>query len=128
MFFFAAGDLRTTAGAGLGSHLDRLLKNCLNYQGFDPAKWATTRLVLGKHPGAHAVRAAYQSNLGIALDPGGGTDPRRIRRHALAEKRAPDGDELKPSTGVAAIARRVLTGASPGPPPHPACCGRSGTM
>ena len=80
-----------------GIHVDGLLKNPLNYQGFDPAEVGREhRLVLGKHSGAHAVRATYQSNLGIALS----TEQAerilaRIRRHAMTEKRAPNGDELK---------------------------------
>lgn len=80
-----------------GIHVDGLLKNPLNYQGFDPAEVGREhRLVLGKHSGAHAVQAAYQKDLGIALTP---REAERIlalvRRHALAEKRAPNGDELK---------------------------------
>ena len=80
-----------------GIHVDGLLKHPLNYQGFDPAEVGREhRLVLGKHSGAHAVQAAYQKDLGIALTP---REAERIlalvRRHALAEKRAPNGDELK---------------------------------
>ncbi len=80
-----------------GIHVDGLLKSPLNYQGFDPMQVGREhRLVLGKHSGAHAVRAAYQKDLGIALTPG---EAERIlvlvRRHALAEKRAPSVAELK---------------------------------
>jgi len=80
-----------------GIHVDGLLKYPLNYQGFDPAEVGREhRLVLGKHSGAHAVRAAYQSNLGIALSPEQAERIlTRIRHHALTEKRAPNGDELK---------------------------------
>jgi len=79
-----------------GIHVDGLLKNPLNYQGFDPHEVGREhRTVLGKHSGSRAVRQAY-ANLGIAL-----TDPQAddllacIRDHAVATKRSPDGEDLQ---------------------------------
>ncbi len=79
-----------------GIHVDGLSKNPLNYQGFDPVELGREhRVVLGKHSGSRAVRNAY-AGLGIAL-----TDAQaqgillRIREHATATKRAPDGEELR---------------------------------
>lgn len=52
-----------------GIHVDGLLKNAHNYQGFDPAELGRAhRLVLGKHSGSHAVRAAY-ARLGLFPSP-----------------------------------------------------------
>jgi len=80
-----------------GIHVDGLLKSPLNYQGFDPAEVGREhRLVLGKHSGTHAVQAAYRRDLGIVLTPSEAEGILAlVRRHALAEKRAPNGDELK---------------------------------
>jgi homocitrate synthase NifV len=79
-----------------GIHVDGLSKNPLNYQGFDPVELGREhRVVLGKHSGSRAVRNAY-AGLGIPL-----TDAQaqgillRIREHATATKRAPDGEELR---------------------------------
>lgn len=79
-----------------GIHVDGLIKNPLNYQGFDPGEVGREhRMVLGKHSGSRAVRQEY-AKLGITL-----TDPQaehmlaRIRDHAVAEKRAPDGADLR---------------------------------
>ena len=48
-----------------GIHVDGLIKDQRNYQGFDPAELGRThRLVLGKHSGSHAVQAAY-ARLGL---------------------------------------------------------------
>jgi len=79
-----------------GIHVDGLLKNPLNYQGFDPAEVGRAhRLVLGKHSGAHGVSAAYRA-LGIELSAAQvQLILARIRRHAVNEKRAPNTDELK---------------------------------
>ena len=79
-----------------GIHVDGLLKNPLNYQGFDPAEVGRAhRLVLGKHSGAHGVSAAYRA-LGIELSTAQvQLILARIRRHAVNEKRAPNTDELK---------------------------------
>jgi homocitrate synthase NifV len=79
-----------------GIHVDGLLKNPLNYQGFDPHEVGREhRTVLGKHSGSRAVCKAY-ANLGIAL-----TDPQAddllacIRDHAVATKRAPGIEDLR---------------------------------
>jgi homocitrate synthase NifV len=51
-----------------GIHVDGLLKDPRNYQGFDPAEVGQQhRIVLGKHSGPRAVMAVY-ATLGIALD------------------------------------------------------------
>ena len=79
-----------------GIHVDGLIKNPLNYQGFDPLEVGREhRVVLGKHSGSRAVLQAY-AKLGIPL-----TDLQaneillRIRDHAVATKRSPDGEDLK---------------------------------
>ena len=79
-----------------GIHVDGLIKNPLNYQGFDPTEVGREhRVVLGKHSGSSAVLQAY-AKLGIPL-----TDSQaknillRIRTHAVTTKRIPDGDDLK---------------------------------
>ncbi|MEJ1964560.1 MAG: homocitrate synthase [Gammaproteobacteria bacterium] len=79
-----------------GIHVDGMIKNPLNYQGFDPGEVGREhRLVLGKHSGSHAVTQAY-ARLGIALSDGQASEIlARIRDHAVATKRSPDGDELK---------------------------------
>jgi len=92
---------KSVVGAGVfthesGIHVDGLLKNPLNYQGFDPAEVGREhRLVLGKHSGAHGVSVAYRA-LGIELSAAQAQlILARIRRHAVREKRAPSSDELK---------------------------------
>jgi homocitrate synthase NifV len=52
-------------------------------------------VVLGKHSGSKAVIQAY-AGLGIALSPDqAGVILARIRKHAVATKRAPDDTDLK---------------------------------
>ncbi len=74
-----------------GIHVDGLLKNPRNYEGFSPAEVGRQHVtVLGKHSGSSAVRAAYctlgltisleESALLLAL----------IRDHASRTKTAPD--------------------------------------
>ncbi|MEW5890256.1 MAG: homocitrate synthase [Pseudomonadota bacterium] len=64
---------KSVVGAGAftheaGIHVDGLLKDPRNYQGFDPAEVGRqNRIVLGKHSGHRAVMAVY-AMLGIALD------------------------------------------------------------
>jgi homocitrate synthase NifV len=64
---------KSVVGAGAftheaGIHVDGLLKDPRNYQGFDPAEVGQRhRIVLGKHSGHRAVMAVY-ATLGIALD------------------------------------------------------------
>lgn len=74
-----------------GIHVDGLIKDAGNYQGFDPAELGRAhRLVLGKHSGAAAVINAGRQ-LGLDLDPT--TAARmldRVREHASQTKQAPD--------------------------------------
>jgi homocitrate synthase NifV len=79
-----------------GIHVDGLLKDPQNYQGFDPAELGRRHTtVLGKHSGSHAVQAAYEG-LGLTLKTGevqlllG-----RIREHVLATKCSPTPDDLR---------------------------------
>ncbi|GAA0747256.1 homocitrate synthase [Ideonella azotifigens] len=78
-----------------GIHVDGLLKDPLNYQGFDPAELGRQHTtVLGKHSGSHAVQAAYQ---GLGLSLAAEQVPallERIRGHVLATKRTPGRAEL----------------------------------
>jgi homocitrate synthase NifV len=60
------GDGAFTHEAGV--HVDGLLKDPHNYQGFDPREVGRQhRIVLGKHSGHHAVQAVY-AELGFPLD------------------------------------------------------------
>ena len=79
-----------------GIHVDGLIKNPLNYQGFDPDEVGRAhRMVLGKHSGSRAVRQAY-AKLGIALTDRQADDMlARIRDHAVERKRPPDSDDLR---------------------------------
>ncbi len=79
-----------------GIHVDGLLKNPSNYEGFDPAELGRERrTVLGKHSGSRAVRVAYQA-LGLpVIDPQVPSLLERIRTHAVNTKRAPTSDELQ---------------------------------
>jgi homocitrate synthase NifV len=79
-----------------GIHVDGLLKNPINYQGFDPAEVGRAhRVVLGKHSGSSAVRQAY-ARLGIPLTDLQARDILvRIRDHAVATKRAPEAADLE---------------------------------
>jgi len=80
-----------------GIHVDGLLKDARNYQGFDPAELGRShRLVLGKHSGTAGVRQAYE-RLGVACL--NETQARsllaRIRRHVSHTKQEPRADELR---------------------------------
>jgi homocitrate synthase NifV len=79
-----------------GIHVDGLAKNPLNYQGFDPGEVGREhRVVLGKHSGSRAVCNAY-AKLGILLTEAQAHEILlRIREHAVATKRAPNGEELR---------------------------------
>lgn len=79
-----------------GIHVDGLLKNPRNYEGFDPAEVGRERrTVLGKHSGSRAVRVAYQA-LGLpVIDPQVQPLLERIRQHAVHTKRPPTTDELQ---------------------------------
>ena len=79
-----------------GIHVDGLLKDPSNYQGFDPAELGRRHTtVLGKHSGSHAVKVAYEG-LGLNLS----ADQAQqllgcIRAHVLATKRSPTSDDLR---------------------------------
>lgn len=79
-----------------GIHVDGLLKNPSNYEGFDPAELGREhRTVLGKHSGSRAVRVAYHA-LGLpVVDPQVQPLLERIRAHAVRTKRAPTSDDLQ---------------------------------
>ncbi len=79
-----------------GIHVDGLLKQRANYQGFDPDELGRVhRLVLGKHSGSHGVIRAY-AELGILV---GELQAQAIltciRRFAVARKRSPGNEELR---------------------------------
>jgi homocitrate synthase NifV len=92
---------KSVVGAGAftheaGIHVDGLLKNPANYQGFDPALVGRShRLVLGKHSGQHAVRV-IMATLGVEIDAAAAEcllgD---IRNFVAREKRPPTDDELR---------------------------------
>ena len=78
-----------------GIHVDGLLKDPDNYQGFDPGEVGRShKLVVGKHSGAHGVMAAYAS-MGLILSP---VEARAllpdIRAFAERAKRSPADQEL----------------------------------
>ncbi len=79
-----------------GIHVDGLLKNPANYQGFDPALVGRShRLVLGKHSGQHAVRV-IMATLGIEIDAAAAEGLLgEIRNFVAREKRPPTDDELR---------------------------------
>jgi homocitrate synthase NifV len=97
---------KSIVGAGVftheaGIHVDGLLKNPANYQGFDPALVGRShRLVLGKHSGQRGVRAVM-AGLGIELDE---TQARHlldaIRTFVASSKRPPTDEELKALAGA----------------------------
>ncbi len=79
-----------------GIHVDGLIKDPRNYQGFDPALLGRAhRLVLGKHSGSHGVMRGY-AELGIRLseDQAQQLLP-QIRAFAVRNKRAPEAAELE---------------------------------
>jgi homocitrate synthase NifV len=79
-----------------GIHVDGLVKDTRNYQGFDPAELGRShRLVLGKHSGSAGLRTAC-ARLGLpALSP---QQTQRlleaVRAHVATTKREPDNEEL----------------------------------
>ncbi|GAA5182059.1 homocitrate synthase [Niveibacterium umoris] len=78
-----------------GIHVDGLLKDPSNYQGFDPALVGRShRVVLGKHSGKGAVKSVF-ARLGHPL---GDTEADallgRVRQFVVATKRAPNDDDL----------------------------------
>jgi homocitrate synthase NifV len=79
-----------------GIHVDGLIKDPRNYEGFDPAELGRAhRLVLGKHSGSQAVRAACAL---IGLHPSDAEVARmieRIRAYATETKSGPDATQLR---------------------------------
>ncbi len=91
---------KSVVGAGAftheaGIHVDGLLKDPRNYQGFDPAEVGQQhRIVLGKHSGHRAVMAVY-AVLGIALNECTAQQlVGRVRSFVLDAKRPPTETEL----------------------------------
>jgi homocitrate synthase NifV len=79
-----------------GIHVDGLVKDARNYQGFDPAELGRShRLVLGKHSGSAGLRLAC-TRLGLpALAPRQAERLlQAVRAHVAATKREPADDEL----------------------------------
>jgi homocitrate synthase NifV len=78
-----------------GIHVDGLLKNPANYEGFSPSELGRSHsTVLGKHSGSRAVKEAY-GRLGMTLsDSEAHSVLDKIRDHAMRTKHSPDADEL----------------------------------
>jgi len=78
-----------------GIHVDGLLKNRLNYEGFDPEEVGRChRLVLGKHSGASGIIRAY-AELGVFLsEKQAGNILPRLRKYADSAKHMPDNEDL----------------------------------
>lgn len=78
-----------------GIHVDGLLKDPANYQGFDPALVGREhRVVLGKHSGTRAVRSVFAA-LGRQLcDAEAGALLGMVKRFVDMKKRSPDESEL----------------------------------
>ncbi len=78
-----------------GIHVDGLLKNAVNYEGFSPVELGRRhRTVLGKHSGVRAVRDAYD-RIGVTLSPEAARYVLdRIRRFAVQTKNSPGAKEL----------------------------------
>ena len=78
-----------------GIHVDGLLKDPANYQGFDPAELGRVHeLVLGKHSGSKGLALAF-SRIGIELQ-GYETESllHLVRRFVTVSKRTPTNDDL----------------------------------
>ncbi|WP_424194779.1 homocitrate synthase [Ampullimonas aquatilis] len=78
-----------------GIHVDGLLKNPENYQGFDPAEVGKHhQTVLGKHSGTHAVSVAY-AKLGMLISAEHATQVLElIRDHVTRTKKEPTPGDL----------------------------------
>ena len=79
-----------------GIHVDGLMKNLRNYEGFSPSEVGREhRTVLGKHSGSHSVMNAY-ARIGLTLtDLEAHSLLSMIRIHAVLTKRIPSTDDLK---------------------------------
>jgi len=91
---------KSLVGAGVftheaGIHVDGLIKDPENYQGFDPHLVGREhRIVLGKHSGRRAVQLVM-AGLGHQLDDGdAGLLLARVREFVAGRKRPPEDDEL----------------------------------
>ncbi|MDR1887801.1 MAG: homocitrate synthase [Zoogloeaceae bacterium] len=91
---------KSIVGAGVftheaGIHVDGLLKDPRNYQGFDPAEVGRShRIVLGKHSGHQAVLSVY-ARLGILLDEATARHlVGAVRTFVIAAKRPPEAVDL----------------------------------
>ncbi|MFA5082113.1 MAG: homocitrate synthase [Hydrogenophilaceae bacterium] len=91
---------KSVVGAGVftheaGIHVDGLLKDPENYQGFDPREVGRThKLVVGKHSGSHGILAAY-ARMGLTLSPAEARELLPdIRAFAEKAKRSPADQEL----------------------------------
>lgn len=89
-----AGEGAFTHEAGI--HVDGLMKDVKNYQGFDPAELGRNhRLILGKHSGTHAVIHAY-AEVGMELSqPEAELVLGCIRNYVTTTKRTPDNQDLE---------------------------------
>jgi len=78
-----------------GIHVDGLIKDIRNYQGFDPQLIGRTHtLVLGKHSGLSAVQAVF-SRIGVSLDQiQSNTLLSEVQKFAITSKRNPSEQEL----------------------------------
>jgi homocitrate synthase NifV len=79
-----------------GIHVDGLLKDPRNYQGFDPMEVGRShRIVLGKHSGRRAVTSVY-ARLGILLDEAVAQNlVAAVRAFVTVAKRPPDEADLR---------------------------------
>ncbi|MDR3394097.1 MAG: homocitrate synthase [Parasulfuritortus sp.] len=91
---------KSLVGAGVftheaGIHVDGLLKDPDNYQGFDPSEVGRAhKLVVGKHSGSKGILAAY-ARMGLTLSPAEARDLMPdIRAFAEKAKRSPADQEL----------------------------------
>jgi homocitrate synthase NifV len=78
-----------------GIHVDGLLKDPENYQGFDPSEVGRVhRMVVGKHSGSKGILAAY-ARMGLTLSPAEARELMPdIRAFAEKAKRSPADQEL----------------------------------
>jgi len=78
-----------------GIHVDGLLKDPLNYQGFDPAELGREHaLVLGKHSGSKGLMLAFR-NIGIELaNDEASSLLTMVRRFVTNAKRTPSAEDL----------------------------------
>ncbi|MBK9219981.1 MAG: homocitrate synthase [Pseudomonadota bacterium] len=78
-----------------GIHVDGLLKDPANYQGFDPAIVGREhRVVLGKHSGTRAVRSVFAALGRQICDAEAGALLGMVKRFVAMQKRSPDEAEL----------------------------------